>query len=310
MNHSAMSALGNWKKAMFNLDDIFNHCSADIRDYYFRGELLSNSPRELIYVDRNSKVLAIAHLDTVQRFESFAVKGDIIQTQTLDDRLGAYIILDLLPNLGIFTDVLLTTNEERGLSTAQLFSPSKQYNWMFQFDRGGITTVSYQYETKRLRKMLKKHNLISGIGSYTDICELGHLGCLGFNVGTGYYDGHAKSAHADLAELKFNVRNFVEFYREYKDEYLYYNQNDRSFVHQAFYEPSWKLRITNQYYDYEYCDICNTYTDFVYYYSGIGFLCQNCADELENYKDDSNSDFSDLISDNPTYDELNRAYDW
>ena len=47
----------------------------------------------------------------------------MVHSGALDDRLGAYIILDLLPKLGINVDVLLTVGEEQGRSTANFFAP-------------------------------------------------------------------------------------------------------------------------------------------------------------------------------------------
>ncbi|MCP6726064.1 hypothetical protein NL526_28810, partial [Klebsiella pneumoniae] len=67
-----------------------------------------------------------------------------------DDRLGLYYIMEILPSLGINVDVLLTTDEEIGQSSASEFKKAegKQYNWMFMFDRHGYgNVVMYQYET-------------------------------------------------------------------------------------------------------------------------------------------------------------------
>src|SRR4051794_30743638 len=76
------------------------------------------------YRDNGSDILAVAHLDTVglahQRACHFVDTegGPVVYSRALDDRLGAYIILDLLPALGITHDILLTVGEESGQSTA------------------------------------------------------------------------------------------------------------------------------------------------------------------------------------------------
>jgi acetylornithine deacetylase/succinyl-diaminopimelate desuccinylase-like protein len=73
--------------------------------------------------DNGASVLAVAHLDTVvrhqQRLCNFVetAGGEIVYSGALDDRLGAYVILDMLPKLGINVDVLLTVGEESGQST-------------------------------------------------------------------------------------------------------------------------------------------------------------------------------------------------
>ncbi len=55
--------------------------------------------------------------------------------------------------MGINVDVLLTTGEEMGQSSAAYFDPGeKKYNWMFQFDRGGTDVVTYDYGDKSLYK--------------------------------------------------------------------------------------------------------------------------------------------------------------
>src|SRR5215469_11790126 len=57
--------------------------------------------------DNGSSVLAVAHLDTVVRPKnriprfSNTERGPMVTSGALDDRLGAYVILCLLPRLGI-----------------------------------------------------------------------------------------------------------------------------------------------------------------------------------------------------------------
>jgi hypothetical protein len=102
------------------------------------------------YKDNGSNTLAVAHLDTVQKrgwCELTQLSHDtLVFSPKLDDRLGAYVILELLPKLGINVDVLLTTDEESSNSTAMEFKTQKQYNWMVEFDRAGRDAVLYQYQ--------------------------------------------------------------------------------------------------------------------------------------------------------------------
>jgi hypothetical protein len=52
-----------------------------------------------------------------------------------------------------------------------------------------------------------------GVGSYSDICALDHLGCAAFNWGVGYRDYHSARAHAWLEDTFRMVARFVKFHR-------------------------------------------------------------------------------------------------
>src|SRR5688572_4953131 len=155
-----------------------------------------------IYQNNNSRILGVAHLDTVlsmNHFYRLKVNQDqIVLNAQLDDRLGAYTLLHLLPSMGLKYDLLLTEGEEMGLSTAAHFKTDKQYNWMFSFDRKGTDVVMYQYESKPLTAALESSKFKIGIGSFSDIAFLDHLGCKGFNVGTGYHGEHSTMCYANM----------------------------------------------------------------------------------------------------------------
>ena len=87
-------------------------------------------PDGFIYLSRGPKVLAVAHLDTrVQKLWPFHIEYDnLIVHPGLDDRLGAWVIMDVLPQKGIEVDVLLTSGEESAQSSAALFKNADQYN--------------------------------------------------------------------------------------------------------------------------------------------------------------------------------------
>lgn len=168
------------------------------------------------YQDNGSDVLGIAHLDSVCDNGTCTVVdtagGLLALSGALDDRLGAYVILEMLPKLGITCDWLLTTDEEINASTADEFEPEKEYNWMFQFDRGGTDVVLYEYETFEMRALVQDAGARVGIGSFSDICLLNHLGCVGFNWGVGYEEYHGERSHAWLEDTFRMVARFVKFY--------------------------------------------------------------------------------------------------
>ena len=175
----------------------------------------------------DSKVLAVGHTDYVMFTDEPQISMDQskIKAPQLDDRLGCWVILSLLPfNIPKDKpyDILLTDCEECGKSTGVLFNPpeGKQYNWMFQFDRRGTEVVMYDYETKDLKALVEKYGFKVGNGSFTDIAVMDQLGCAGFNVGTAYYSEHSKECHGNMPELIQQVARWKKFYSEQYDTHL------------------------------------------------------------------------------------------
>lgn len=207
-------------------DDLVRICElpqSDFDQYAHRVDLPSRATWHgedteafYFYRDTGAPILAVAHLDHVQDDGTCSVietaDGPLALSGALDDRLGAYVILELLPRLGMNVDWLLTTNEEMGASTAEEFDIDKRYNWMIEFDRGGTDVVMYQYETGEYAKLVEDTGARVGVGSYSDIADLDHLGCAGFNWGVGYYDYHSKRSHAWLDDTFKMVSRFMRFY--------------------------------------------------------------------------------------------------
>lgn len=169
------------------------------------------------FLDRGSSVLAVAHLDTVvhasQRKARFLEtnSGLVVNSGALDDRLGAYVILEMLPKLGIETDVLLTVGEESGRSTAAHFEPDRQYDHIIEFDRGGTDVVLYQYEDDETIQRVERAGAVVGVGAFSDTAFLEHLGCKGINWGVGYHDYHSTRGYAYLDD----TFAMVELYRRF-----------------------------------------------------------------------------------------------
>lgn len=199
-----------------NTKQLERRCNQTFDDYKSEGNVYNGPRGQHIFQDNGAKILAIAHLDTVNKPGKLSVKKISGETTifcpTLDDRLGAYLLLDVLPKFGCRYDVLLTDNEECGFSTGADFWGSR-YRWMFQFDRRGTDVVMYQYENKEARKAVHQAGLRMGFGSYSDIADMGQLGVCGFNFGTGYYDEHW-NAFAVVSDVCFSVRGFLNFYWE------------------------------------------------------------------------------------------------
>jgi len=199
-------------------------CLADFDSFEHYGELYETKQKEkFFYKDNGAKVLFVAHLDSVAKEKHFGVASltgeKVVYNAQLDDRLGAYVGLSLLPSLGIECDFLLTDGEETGRSTAKYFYPEdgKEYNWIFSFDRTGTDVVMYDYEAPEYTRLLRESTFKVGIGSFSDICHLTHLGVAGFNFGVGYQDYHSARAHVFLSDLEHMIQNFLHFYTEHSE---------------------------------------------------------------------------------------------
>jgi hypothetical protein len=208
------------------------------------------------YKDNGSNILAVAHLDTVGHADSRACRfvvtedaGTVVFSRALDDRLGAYVILELLPLLGLTYDILLTVGEESGLSTAAYFEPpkGKEYDYMIEFDRGGTDVVMYQYEDKEVIDLVRAAGAKVGDGSFSDISYLGHLEIKGFNWGVGYQDYHGPRAHAYLDDTFAMVARYLTFAEQNEGVYM---------PHYATEEDTWDARPwTSRMYDFDWDDV-------------------------------------------------------
>lgn len=178
------------------------------------------------FKDNGSDILAVAHLDTVmahsRRTAHFVETeaGLTVYSGALDDRLGAYTILELLPKLGIQYDILLTTGEESGASTAQFYKPEKEYNWVIEFDRGGTDVVMYQYDDRDTRELVKASGATVGDGIFSDISYMDGLEVKCFNWGVGYRDYHGPRSHAYLEDYWRMIGHYLKFHEANCETYL------------------------------------------------------------------------------------------
>ncbi len=177
-------------KNMINYERMETFMNAPIDWFCQFGKAYDTPDGILIYRDNGSNILSVAHLDSVNDMYHFNVVpfewGDTVFSTHIDDRLGAYIIIEILPQLDVRADLLLTEGEEKGKSTAAHFTTTKQYNWMFSFDRRGTDVVHYRYNMKPWLDALKvTWDKDINHGSNSDIDYLHKLGCCGGNVGTG-----------------------------------------------------------------------------------------------------------------------------
>lgn len=204
-----------------------------------KAKTTTTRPTYHLFYNRNSDILAVAHLDTYgEDYKHFQRIEDRIYNASLDDRLGAYLILSYLSHLPY--DILLTIGEESGNSTAQYFQTTKQYNWIFEFDRAGADAVLYQYEDIETIDIIESFGWRVNIGSFSDISLMSHLGCKAFNLGTGYHKAHTPYSYLVIQETQESAYQFIELFKKYKDIHL---PHDESMEYSRYH---WK----GTYYDY------------------------------------------------------------
>src|SRR5690606_38317386 len=96
--------------------ELIEYCHRSIESFYNEGDVTVTPDGVYIYREEpKNKVLAVAHLDTVQDTKSYSRTSTQLYVPQLDDRAGVYALMKLLPKLyGLEFDLLLTEGEEQG----------------------------------------------------------------------------------------------------------------------------------------------------------------------------------------------------
>lgn len=262
--------------------------TADIERFRCLGKTTETQDGPLTFIDRGSNILGVAHLDYVMTTSPrYSKRLGRVYCPQLDDRLGVWVLLSLLPTLGCPTfDVLLTDNEERGLSTAKHFEPPKdrQYSYIFEFDRAGTDVVLYEYEDADMLSLCELFGWEVGLGSFSDISYLEHLGCKGFNIGTGYYKQHTLRCYANLEETLAQAKRFVRFAKQLGDERLPHIQRPKTFGYWPKSSQSWGSNwrsLPSVYRTDLHCDDCGSLLDVDWFYCPF---CGEPVDDTERYQ--------------------------
>lgn len=194
------------------------YCNSPYKDIFdiLGGEVYSFKTEEYAFKDNGSKILAVAHCDTHFENKNLYEVYDIIDdyailSPNLDDRLGVYAIMEMLPQMELNVDTLLTTGEESGCSSAQFFEAPKKYNWIVEFDRRGTDAVTYDYDDEGWDETVNEFFDL-GIGSFSDISFMEELKVKAFNVGIGYYREHTMNCYCKLSDLTNQMMRFRRFY--------------------------------------------------------------------------------------------------
>ena len=238
----------------------------------------------LWYIDNGADILGVAHLDYVPQTTHFdyirILPGNhkIIYSGQLDNRLGVYTLLDVLPLFGCAYDVLRTTDEEKCQSTAWQFVTEKQYKWAFSFDRAGTRDVAlYQYLDTDSAQAVKQVGLIAAYGSYSDIVELDDLGCKCFNWCNGLQDGHSITAHVEENDYLQCVLRFADFWEMYSGTHFPHikeewetgkGKSGKGKSGQKWQYWGWD--------DPNRCEWCGEYSEVLQEFAG-DWICEECA---------------------------------
>ncbi len=165
-----------------------------------------------IFIDKESDVLFVAHLDTVIEPKFIRKTKKRIYATGLDDRLGCLIAYELSKELN--ADLLLTDHEESFNSTVK-YHECKDYKWIVEFDRYQDDVVIYDCGSKDFEMAISEYWKV-GIGSFSDI-SLIDVGCCCMNLGIGYYNAHSQDSYCTIKQTKRQIEKFKLFYAKYKD---------------------------------------------------------------------------------------------
>lgn len=242
------------------------NCLTDpIEKFSSLGHTIETKNGPATYIDNGSDIIAAGHLDWVYFNPQPKIdwrKRTVTQCPQLDDRLGVWVLLHLLPAIDptFKFDIILCDSEETGNSTGQHYPFQKNYRWGFEFDRAGVDCVNYEYSDKSWD--LECQNLAElGSGAFSDISYLEHLNCKMVNVGVGYYSQHTRHCYAKLNETISMAQKFVQWANVRKNVKYPHTKNNTTWGGPyGFYDDSD---------DVNECEFCFCETD-------QSWLCSDC----------------------------------
>lgn len=257
-----------------------------------------------LHISRGASTLAVGHIDTVlnpKEYPAYVANGYFF-SPSLDDRAGVFAILEVLPKLGVTSDVLLTTDEEKGKSTgwdyAKHVKTDHPYNFVYQFDRSGSDVVMYCYETDELCDLLEGYGFEIGIGSFSDISYMESLQVKGFNFGIGYHNEHSPKCHLSMVEFVGMVNIAAKFITDNQDQMM--DHEPESYENQLYGRSfgknyrSTRLHKSSRHYhgETEYCSFCDDlyYPDEMVQTPGYGEICVYCQSLVTNGRYSSKND--------------------
>lgn len=206
--------------------------------------------KDFIIAEGTLPVCLIAHLDTISEdvFKKQAspclydAEDDILHViggNSLDDRLGVAMILDIL-DAGFLPSIIFTTGEEiGGLGAYEIVTrfpqcPLKNVNFMIELDRHGYDdAVYYTCGNKNFQKYINSFGFQTAQGSFTDCLILGeewdiaavNLSCAYFNEHTIYEYALLKETEKTVEKVKqiLSNKNNIKYSYEKKESRFWGN---------------------------------------------------------------------------------------
>ena len=150
---------------------------------------------------------------------------------------------------------------------------------VIEFDRTGTDVVMYQYEDDASMQAVEAAGAKMGLGSFSDIAYLEHLGVKAFNWGVGYRGNyHSESGYAYLNDTFAMAAKYLRFHEQ--------NAGTRM-PHEARRPSSGSsygsYGLHDKHYDdddyYGDCNSCGekNAVDSVTWYCGFCGICQDCG---------------------------------
>jgi len=176
-----------------------------------------------IYVNNNSPICLVAHIDTIDREEKLKLKinRNVITANDsvlgADDRAGVYAIMTLLrmckKNKVPMPSVIFTNYEESGCKGVRKFCDDNKFkkegcNFFIELDRRG--SVDYVFYSNSLpdevESYIESFGFCKANGSCSDVehltrkYKIPHV-----NVSVGYYSQHTKFERLHIDELELTI---------------------------------------------------------------------------------------------------------
>jgi hypothetical protein len=170
------------------------------------------------WVHRGGKVLAVAHMDFIGSGVVHKNNHKKVVSSALDDRLGVYAAMEVLPAMGVECDVLLCDDEESANSSMQSIGMRflQKYNWIIELDCAGVQAITYNY--KSMEGALSTVWDRVHRGAFSDITSVEHVCPIGaFNAGVGYHAQHTESCYVNIEEFLQAMSKVKKFYDMYED---------------------------------------------------------------------------------------------
>jgi hypothetical protein len=207
-----------------DVKELINYCQADISAFDKLGtrqgrNIFIPGNTKFDFNNKHRKVLAVAHLDHYKG--KLSCTDTSLITPALDDRLGVWAICRKLPTMvngGRRYDILLTVDEEHGLSSADEFcKQADKYNWIFELDRRGADAAYYGFCDDLWLEALQGDGWELSIGSFTDICAFEEGRVSAINFGIAYENEHTTNCRVDFSKLGLQLQRIAAFYNRYQN---------------------------------------------------------------------------------------------